>query len=497
MFGWINDCTECLVVSKFGEETWHKIKEKANCNVVDGGFLRYKYYPDSDTVELVVAASEVLGVSVDDVLFAFGDYFIDYVQDNGYSNVLECLGSNMRDWLANLNSLHDHLQASYPKGFIAPVFWSEDDPDSSTEAGAILVYYYSQRGSLLVPLVVGVLKKIALAYFEIEINLEQIALQDEVKEGLEGEEDGDATHKQTIWRVTAVDPEEARKLRGKKRSSRRNRDKSKDDGTVTTLATAASNTSTVVQNRYKQTFREGGVQASVLRVKELVQRCFFRESCDLYHALTQEQYMYLVEFWKNANLQKEGDAVENINGYTGLLCYEMWALDDDDPTSWPTLKDLPPLLNSDTLDRSQFGGKVPTTGAYPPDEDGALQSFPPIIRVTNTVDTDKSVDLTFSPQDNDFTMTLEQQIAPKAAQSGITNFDPEIASRIDAAELEVQWVIWDKTAEAPYHTFTQGDLSITSLQQFFDLITGANLDPVNLRIQLTEAETLDDDEEDI
>ena len=41
----------------------------------------------------------------------------------GYANVLECLGSNLRDWLSNLNSLHDHLQASYPKGFIAPVFY--------------------------------------------------------------------------------------------------------------------------------------------------------------------------------------------------------------------------------------------------------------------------------------------------------------------------------------------------------------------------------------
>ena len=38
---------------------------------------------------------------------------------------------------------------------------------------------------------------------------------------------------------------------------------------------------------------------------------------------------------------------------------------------------------------------------------------------------------------------------------------------------------------------------IRSTQQLFDRIAGANLDPVNLRIQLTEAETLDDDEEDI
>ena len=452
--------------------------------------MRYKYYPDSDTVELVVAASEVLGISVDDVLHAFGDYFIDYVQDNGYSNVLECLGSNLRDWLSNLNSLHDHLQASYPKGFVAPVFWSEDDPDSPPEEGAILVYYYSQRGSLLVPLVVGVLKKIARVYFEIDIELKQIALQDEAVEGAEGEE---STHKQTTWKVTAVDPNEAHKLRGKKKASKRNR--GDDDGTVTTIV---STTSTLVKNKFKQTFQEGGAQASILRVQELVHRCFFKESCELYHAFTQEQYLHLVEVWKTANLQKEGDAIENINGYTGLLCYEVWALDDDDPSTWPTLTDLPPELNPDTLDRSQFGGKVPATGAYPPSEDGLLQSYPPIIHVTNSIDDGKSVQLSFSPTDNDFNLTLEQQIAAKAEAAGVSTFDPEIASRIANAELEVQWVVCDSTAgDVPYHTFTQGDLSTTTLKQFFDLVAGAKLDPVKLRIQLTEAETVDDDEEDI
>jgi hypothetical protein len=65
-------------------------------------------------------------------LHALGDYFIDHVKDNGYSNVLECLGSNMKDWLSNLNSLHDHVQTSYPKGFVATVFWSEDDVDAPT-----------------------------------------------------------------------------------------------------------------------------------------------------------------------------------------------------------------------------------------------------------------------------------------------------------------------------------------------------------------------------
>eukprot|EP00567_Pseudictyota_dubia_P004182 CAMPEP_0197459550 /NCGR_PEP_ID=MMETSP1175-20131217/51704_1 /TAXON_ID=1003142 /ORGANISM="Triceratium dubium, Strain CCMP147" /LENGTH=36 /DNA_ID= /DNA_START= /DNA_END= /DNA_ORIENTATION= len=36
MLGLINDCTEQLVVSKFGLDAWHSIKAAAGCEVKDG-----------------------------------------------------------------------------------------------------------------------------------------------------------------------------------------------------------------------------------------------------------------------------------------------------------------------------------------------------------------------------------------------------------------------------------------------------------------------------
>merc|ERR1712232_847299 len=89
--------------------------------------------------------------------------------------------------------------------------------------------------------------------------------------------------------------------------------------------------------------------------------------------------------------------------------------------------------------------------------------------------------------------TLEEQIAPKLAEAGVTKFDADTATRIDSMEMEVQWVILaDGNSDTPYHTFTQGDLPTTTLQQFFDLVAGAKLDPVHLLIQVTEAEVIDD-----
>lgn len=503
MFGWINDCTECLIISRYGEDTWHQIKEKAKCETIDGGFLRYKYYPDSDTVALVVAASEVIGISVDDVLHEFGDYFIDYVQDNGYSNVLECLGKNLRDWLSNLNTLHDHLQASYPKGFVAPVFWSEDDPNSSEEEGAILVYYYSQRGSLLVPLVVGTLKKLAMTYFEIEINLERLTLQDEalveVEEGGGVAENGE-THKHTSWKVTTVDPEESFKLR-----TNRKRKKATlgDNGTVTTTGTGATST-----KNCDKVFREVGTQAVFLRVEELVQRVFFKEDCELFHALTLEQYVHLVDYWKHNKLDNPDKMAEpqlGINGNlqgTELYCFEIWTLSEDIPKSWPTLEDLPPTLNPVTMDPAHFGGNVPATGDYPPNEQGVLQTFLPKIRVINSLNKDNtSVDLVLNG-DHIMASTLEDAIAnnPLVLDANLTTFINADNTRIigtSSGKMEVKWVIWNDATSDAYHTFTRSDLSTTSVQQFYALVAGTSLDPIKVILQLSETVEVDDDEEDI
>ncbi|KAL3944563.1 MAG: hypothetical protein SGBAC_001383 [Bacillariaceae sp.] len=455
MFGWINDCVECLVLTQHDEETWHKIKEKANCNIPDGGFLRYKYYHDKETVNLVVAASEVLGASVDDVLYAFGQFFIDYVRDNGYSSVLACLGGNLRDWLSNLNSLHDQLQAAYPKGFVAPIFWSEDDEE---EEGAILVHYHSRRGSLLVPLVVGLIKRVAIDYFDIEIKMNQLQLQDET-EGV----------KNTSWRVTTADPENVHKLRGRKKLSNKKDSGASDDQTFSTAAST----------NYNATFKEGNMQASYLRVEEFVKRSFYNESSELFHALTVEHYLYLVDNWKNTKIDDK-------------WCFEIWSIQDDDPKSWAALADLPQKVNPATIESVHFGGQVPKTGAYPPAEDGTLQSFPPKLRVNN-VSSGKFTDIIVTVSE---TTTLEQAFYtnPQVDEAKVKEFSPEIEEEIKNDEAEIQCVIWDERKKESFHTFVLSDLSTTTTKQLYDLVP-ASFDPILINIQAAKVLIVEDEED--
>ena len=196
MLGLINDCAEQLIITKFGLDAWHAIKASAGCTVEDYGFEQHGAYPDSATVDIVVAAADALSVSVDDVLELFGQFFIEYTISKGYDNLLRCQGSTLRLWLSNLNAMHDHLQSSLPAGNF-PVFWCENCMDCE---GSIILHYYSIRGALLGGVVVGIVKEVANVYFDVEVNMDRLAVQ--------GEENSQCT----TWRITAVDPEKRAKL---------------------------------------------------------------------------------------------------------------------------------------------------------------------------------------------------------------------------------------------------------------------------------------------
>ena len=208
MLGWINDCVEKLVIEKFSVEAWHEIKQKAKCDAKDGGFLKLDHYPDKSTIDLVVAASEVSGLSVDQVLEAFGAFFVPYIIKEGYENLLFCQGSTLKvkrsffvfgssliahhkpeyfstqnplfriqsnfskAVCSNINEIHMHLQTTFPKKMIMPEFWCEECQD-----GSLMLHYHSKRGSLLVPVASGIVTELARYRFGLDIVMDRMSTQ--------------------------------------------------------------------------------------------------------------------------------------------------------------------------------------------------------------------------------------------------------------------------------------------------------------------------------
>ena len=119
MYGWINECIRKLVLEKFGSSSWDAIIEDSGAK--ESEYLRYEYYEDSETLKIVASASKLTGIPAEAILETFGEYFIQYVRLEGYSNVLLCLGSTLLEWLSNVDMLHNHLEANLKK-MVAPHF---------------------------------------------------------------------------------------------------------------------------------------------------------------------------------------------------------------------------------------------------------------------------------------------------------------------------------------------------------------------------------------
>jgi guanylate cyclase soluble subunit beta len=143
MYGWIHGCLEKLVLVSYGEFVWIQIKEEANCNIITGDFIRYESYGDDETMALFTATCKVLNLDIDTILEIFGRYFMEYVREEGYLNMLTVLGSSLREWLTNVNDLHAHLQSSLPQAKF-PEYWCVDDEESTPPYESMILHYCSQ-----------------------------------------------------------------------------------------------------------------------------------------------------------------------------------------------------------------------------------------------------------------------------------------------------------------------------------------------------------------
>jgi hypothetical protein len=152
MYGLVNKAIYQLVMHKHGAEKWHLIRAKAG--FPDEEFLSMENYPDETTYNLIRAASEVLKLSPEEVLEAFGEYWITYTAEEGYGSLLEMAGDTFVDFVRNLDQLHSCVGNIMPK-LTPPSFQCTDVTPHS-----LLLHHYSGRRGLE-HMVIGLLRGLA------------------------------------------------------------------------------------------------------------------------------------------------------------------------------------------------------------------------------------------------------------------------------------------------------------------------------------------------
>uniref|UniRef100_A0A8C6ZQ78 guanylate cyclase n=1 Tax=Nothoprocta perdicaria TaxID=30464 RepID=A0A8C6ZQ78_NOTPE len=161
-YGFINSCLKSLVVEKYGEETWEKLRLQAG---VEDSFLTFEVYKDEITMQLIDKACKILGVPADMVLRQFGEHFFEFCKRSGYDHMLRTLGGNLHEFIENLDALHSYLSLSYQE-MNAPSFRVEKNGD-----GSMHLHYYSDRRGLC-HIVPGIIGAAALDFFNIDISME-------------------------------------------------------------------------------------------------------------------------------------------------------------------------------------------------------------------------------------------------------------------------------------------------------------------------------------
>ncbi len=149
MYGLVNKAVEDLVKNNFGEAIWLEIKEKAE--VKENTFVGMQSYHDGITYRLVGAASQVLGLSAEQVLETFGEYWVLYTAQEGYGEMLDAAGKNLVEFLQNLDALHVKV-GNLMSELRPPSFECSDITDRS-----LVLHYFSEREGLA-PMVVGLVK---------------------------------------------------------------------------------------------------------------------------------------------------------------------------------------------------------------------------------------------------------------------------------------------------------------------------------------------------
>lgn len=140
MYGIVNKAIEGLIIDEFGADLFHEIKEA--CGFKDDAFLSNFPYDDQLTYDLLIHASQITNVPLQDLLLRFGEYWVRKTGMEQYGNLMRAGGADLKSFLINLPNLHNRIMLIYPE-LTPPEFVISDVAEQQ-----LLVHYFSKRQGL-------------------------------------------------------------------------------------------------------------------------------------------------------------------------------------------------------------------------------------------------------------------------------------------------------------------------------------------------------------
>lgn len=154
MYGLVNKAIQGLVTQRKGEQAWAQVLEQTGTT---RAFISMETYPDSVSFALVGAAAKVLDTDATTFLRELGCFWVTYTGAEGYGDMFNLWGNDLRSFLENLDLMHERIKTTMP-ALEPPSFTVTDEAD-----GRIRLSYQSHRDGMA-PMVEGLLAGLAIRF---------------------------------------------------------------------------------------------------------------------------------------------------------------------------------------------------------------------------------------------------------------------------------------------------------------------------------------------
>ncbi|TNN39946.1 Soluble guanylate cyclase gcy-31 [Liparis tanakae] len=172
MYGLYLEAVNDYINESYGEDVWRLIENRAEIPHLK--FVRHQMYNDNLILRLAKAAGEVLGKTHDELMYAFGVYMVKRIGNYGYERILKVLGRNVRDFINELDNLHEYFRFSFPK-VQPPSFCVEEECETS-----LTLHYRSTRKGFT-QFVKGQLSQVGRQFYNTDIEVEILSKEETEK----------------------------------------------------------------------------------------------------------------------------------------------------------------------------------------------------------------------------------------------------------------------------------------------------------------------------
>ncbi|KAL4219763.1 hypothetical protein ACF0H5_020177 [Mactra antiquata] len=159
-----------IIETQGGDQVWEKIVSQVKC---DSDFDPNATYDDGILDKLIKLAIDILGFPREPLLMMLGEYYLSFLRKRGYDEMLRNLGSNILEFLQNLDSVHGLARRDNPD-MVAPSFRCDEDSASDR---MVLHYYSAHKG--LHPVVKGLTVEAAKAFYKMQLQMDLINIETE------------------------------------------------------------------------------------------------------------------------------------------------------------------------------------------------------------------------------------------------------------------------------------------------------------------------------